>query len=394
MASPVATTPPTTGPARPTPAPPATAVAAAPAIPSPAGAYPAIAASTEPAAATVVPVSPTSQSVTTGPGETVGTATAVPGTASCEFQPVRGFGLLYTSTPKLAARLGCATGQEAGASLTIQSYANGQIIDVPSQKQTFILDSSGKWSSHAEGAIADPTALAALGAASGSARNVGGAIETFQHGTLVWTPDKVIFALFADSGWEQHPDTFVDASPTPAPTSQPPAPTATAAPASVVASCPAQPVRGFGLVYTGQPNVATRLGCASGKEVGFSASRQRFEHGLMIDRFDTHQVFVVRADGSWEVYADTYQNGQSVPGVGAPPANLVAPAGPFGLVWGQHADVRQSLGWATGPAQNVSGAGEGFAGGEMLWTSDRTIYVLYKDKTGASYPDQFVDPAG
>jgi hypothetical protein len=145
-------------------------------------------------------------------------------------------------------------------------------------------------------------------------------------------------------------------------------------------------------VYSGQPNVATRLGCASAKEVGFSASQQNFEHGEMIERLDTHQVFVIHGDGSWAVYPDSNQSGQPIPSVGTPPAKLAAPVGPIGMVWQRQADVRQTLGWATGPAANISGAGQNFAGGEMLWTSDRKIYVLYSDKSGAVFPDKFVDP--
>lgn len=355
-----------------------TAVVTVPATPSLASAYPAVTPATSPAAPASLAVAPT--------------ATALQTTASCEIQPIRGFGLVYTSVPSLATRLGCATGQETGTSLTLQAYANGQTIDAPAQKTTFILTKSGSWSSHADGTNDASSALAALGAPSGSAQNVGGAIESFQHGTLLWTPDRVIFAMFADGGWEQHPDTFVDPTATPAPASQATAPSASPAPAPAVASCPAQPVRGFGLVYTGQANVATRLGCASDKEVGFSATLQSFEHGVMIQRLDTHQVFVVHADGSWSVYPDTFQTGKPLPSVGSPPANLVAPTGGIGLVWQQQAGVRQALGWATGPDQAVSGAWQGFAGGQMLWTSAGRIYVLYSDKTSANFPDKFVTP--
>ena len=390
---------PTSAAARPTSVPTAAAAAALPATPIPATAYPAAATIAQPAtpiAATAYPALPAANATTVA---AVPSGTSVAGATACETQPVRGFGLLYTSQPTLASRLGCATGAEAGTSLTVQAYANGQTIDAPAQKTTYILTKDGKWTSQPDGANSATAAVAALGAPNGSAQNVGGAIESFQHGTLLWTPDKVIFALYADGGWDQHADTFVDATATPA-TGNPalaanptPAATATPAPAAAVASCPNQPVRGFALVYTGQANVATRLGCASDKEVGFSASQQSFEHGLMIERSDTHQIFVIHSDGSWAVHPDTYQSGQPLPSVGTPPANLVAPVGPIGMVWGQHADVQKSLGWATGAAQDVSGAGQNFAGGQMLWTSAREIYVLYSDKTSVAFPDQFVDPA-
>jgi|GEM_PF-4897211 len=331
--------------------------------------------------------------------------------AACEVQPVRGFGLLYTTVPQVATNLGCAAGPEAGISLSVQAYANGRTIVAPDQKVTYVLQSNGTWTKQTGSPALSSAAAAALGAPAGSVQNVGGAVENFQHGLLLWTPDRVIYALFADGTWSQHDDTFVDATATPAPASPtaqvataataasasatplPSGPTPAPSPASVVASCPVQPVRGFALIYTNQTGVATRLGCASGHEIGFSAPLQTFERGLMVERLDTRQIFVIQSNGSWSIYGDSYSNGQVLSAVGTPPANLSAPTGGFGLVWRQQSGVRQNLGWATGPVQNLSGAWQGFAGGQMLWTSEKKIYVLYADKTGANYPDQFVDPS-
>ncbi|MGH2459638.1 MAG: hypothetical protein ACRDIY_12315, partial [Chloroflexota bacterium] len=180
------------------------------------------------------------------------------------------------------------------------------------------------------------------------------------------------------------------ATPSPAPSGSPsPAP---ASSPGAGASCSIRPVRGFGLVYGGHPDVATKLGCASATEIGAQATRETFEHGVMIRRDDVRQIFVVRDDGKWAVYPDTYQAGETLPDPGAAPSGKVAPMGGLAKVWLEQPGLRQALGWATAPQASVSGAYEGFAAGQLIWTSDKTIYVLYSDGTWSSFPDTFVDP--
>ncbi len=160
---------------------------------------------------------------------------------------------------------------------------------------------------------------------------------------------------------------------------------------SAASACPFHPVRGFGLVYDGHPDVASRLGCASDSEIGAPATRETFEHGVMIRRDDVHQIFVMRDDGTWAVYPDTYQDGETLPDPGTPPSGKVAPVRGLAKVWLQQAGLRQALGWATAPEGTVSGAYEDFAAGRMVWTSDKTIYALFSDGTWRSFPDTFVD---
>src|SRR6185437_15914979 len=58
--------------------------------------------------------------------------------------------------------------------------------------------------------------------------------------------------------------------PAPTPATSPPVPTR-----SVASACRVQPVRGFGLVYTANAAVASRLGCAFEAEVGTTLSMQQ-----------------------------------------------------------------------------------------------------------------------
>jgi hypothetical protein len=90
---------------------------------------------------------------------------------------------------------------------------------------------------------------------------------------------------------------------------------------------------------------------------------------------------------------DTWQVGQVLPDVGAPPANLIAPVQGFGAAWRQLGGPTSQLGWATGPSATIQGAAETFTHGRMVWTADKLIYALLDDGTSQTFPDTFVDSA-
>jgi hypothetical protein len=395
--------------------------------------------------------SPPSAQLTATPSPPAVTSMAVAAVRSatstaCTVQPVRGFGTLYHNQPKVASRLGCARAPEAGVDMFVEPFEHGRMLWRGDRRVIFALTSDGHWSSYPDtfngtetvtpapgepirgfGKVwrENPTLRAAIGAATAPEQPIGGAVEEFEHGLLVWTADRTIYVLYSDGTWEQYADTFVDAtataaavasaspaavatpttSPVPSPASTPPvatpspsgsspspAPTSVSSGGAVAVSCSLQPVRGFGLVYSTNPDVATRLGCASAPEIGSQSTRQTFEHGVMIRRDDVRQIFVIKGDGTWAVYSDTYQAGETSPDVGVAPSGRFAPVDGFGKLWREQPGLRQALGWATGPAQDVSGAYEDFAAGRMVWTSDRTIYALFSDGTWRSFVDQFVDP--
>lgn len=390
--------------------------------------------------------SPTSAPPTPRPSSPAVSAMAVsttprPTSTPCAVKPVRGFGTLYQAQQKVAARLGCASAAEAGVEMFVQPFEHGRLLWRADRREIIALLGDGHWSTYPDtfngtetvtpapgepirgfGKVwrETPTLRAAIGAATSPEQPIGGAIEDFEHGTLVWTADRVIYALYSDGTWEQFADTFVDPtetaaaiasataapqstatptpasaqSPTPAPVASTPAPTPTsgAAAGGGSSACSIRPVRGFGLVYTTHPDVATRLGCASAPEIGSGSTRQTFEHGLMIRRDDVRQIFVIKGDGTWAVFPDTYQDGEALSDVGPAPAGRQAPSHGFGKVWREQAGLRQALGWATDAEQGVSGAFEDFAAGRMVWTSDRTIYALFSDGTWRSFADLFVDP--
>jgi hypothetical protein len=179
-----------------------------------------------------------------------------------------------------------------------------------------------------------------------------------------------------------------------------PPPTATPAPAAPPAAkpttpyCDSVPIRGFGKVWGGRPEVAAILGCPGWPpgEQGTDAAIQPFEHGLMLWlAADSHQysdpVYVLFEDGQYQRFADL---GAADPAIaGQIPAGLYAPGDHFSKVYweGTGARVQERLGYATGPQMSSPGAFQQFWNGRMFWTGTlERIFVLYDywqyDKNG------------
>ena len=57
----------------------------------------------------------------------------------------------------------------------------------------------------------------ALGWATGADESLPGAVEEFDGGLMLWTGDRIVYALYDDSSWQSFVDTFVDPTPTPTP---------------------------------------------------------------------------------------------------------------------------------------------------------------------------------
>ncbi len=72
-----------------------------------------------------------------------------------------------------------------------------------------------------------------------------------------------------------------------------------------------------------------------------------FEHGHMVWRGDTREIYVLYGDGSYETYEDTWEAGQPIDSEETPPQGLLVPIRGFGHLWATHRGVRDRLGWAT-----------------------------------------------
>jgi hypothetical protein len=374
---------------------------------------------TTPTAVPAIAVPPTPAAQSTATPVAVPTATAVttpsPATSSaaaCAVMPVRGFGLLYKNVPDVADKLGCARGPEAAATALVLQFDHGQLVRRSDRLETVAMTADGHWTSYPDAATntttsgltigmlgkfltTQPSLQTTLGAPKGPERSLTAAVEDFDRGSLVWTSDQIIYSLYAGGTWEQHPDTFVDVTATAAAAAPKPG-AATAA--AGLAGCGTQIIRGFGIVYHQNAAIAAKLNCATSAETAIEVDKQTFENGVMLRLAGTTTIDVLRKDGTWSQIPDTYQEGQALSDVGAPPSGRYAPVGAFGALWRQQSGPQSPLGWATTQSGRATGAVQPFVNGRMIWTPDRQIYALTSDGTYQAFPDTFVDatatPAG
>lgn len=156
------------------------------------------------------------------------------------------------------------------------------------------------------------------------------------------------------------------------------------------AGCPSRPVRGFGKVYSENPNVARQLGCPLEPEKGVLSAELFFQQGYMFWRSDTRQIYAVMNSGRWAVYPDTWTEADPTPvPTATPPAGLAGPVRGLGKVWRERKEVRDGLGWATGPERGFDGAVQPFDKGTMLWSDGRFIFALFSDGTWLRFEDTF-----
>lgn len=106
------------------------------------------------------------------------------------------------------------------------------------------------------------------------------------------------------------------------------------------------------------------------------AVHQDFERGLMIWLSDTREIYVLYDDSTYELYQDTWSEGEPVVIADTPPAGRMAPARGFGKVWVNNPAVRAKLGWATAPEVNYATPVETLAGGFGRYPTTNTFFTF------------------
>ena len=81
------------------------------------------------------------------------------------------------------------------------------------------------------------------------------------------------------------------------------------------------------------------------------AAYEPFEGGYMVWCGDTREIYVLYDDGRYttyyEIYQDTWNEGEPIEIEETPPQGLLAPVRGFGKLWASQPDIRDILGWAT-----------------------------------------------
>ena len=117
------------------------------------------------------------------------------------------------------------------------------------------------------------------------------------------------------------------------------------------------------------------------------AAYEPFERGHMVWRSDTREIIVLYADGSrYEVYDDTWQEGDPVDIPGTPPPGLQAPVRGFGNLYAQQPHIREALGWATAPEAGYTMEVETIRGGSGYHRATSVYFTLPDHHVVNLYP--------
>jgi serine/threonine-protein kinase len=179
-----------------------------------------------------------------------------------------------------------------------------------------------------------------------------------------------------------------------------PEPTLTSTATITPEPCPDNVVRGFGMVYYNNPQVAERLGCPTGSEIAGDAVEQYFEGGAMYwwRSSDTFYVFYGRDAGSYTIYTRADVDVLPEP---PPPSEPNDPVRGFGRIYYGVPGAQEALGAPITGEQVLSasqgGALQFFERGRMIFTplyrgeQRKSIFVLYADRSFQRYNDVFVE---
>lgn len=165
---------------------------------------------------------------------------------------------------------------------------------------------------------------------------------------------------------------------TPQPLSSPPPPLAGEPPDGFF-----RPEGTFAAIWANNEELQRRLGWARSEQATpVNAAYQTFEQGVMIWRGDEQRIYVLYSDGTWQVFEDTFREGEpESDSTLRPPDGRQQPVRGFGKVWRAHPDMRARIGWATAREEGVTVQVQPFANGTMLWVRG-LIYTLLEEPDG------------
>lgn len=183
------------------------------------------------------------------------------------------------------------------------------------------------------------------------------------------------------------------ATPEPSPTPEPVSPLSTPAVQAPAAQPEALPTPGMTPVEActetlsgAEESIGTQvpeLGCPLAAPQFVFMARQPFQHGQMIWRSDEQIIYALHEDGTWQAFADTFQEGmpESDPAI-TPPENLFQPIRGFGKVWREQlGGPAAPIGWATEPEAGVNGNIQAWQNGVVVSFGFADRFVLLNDGT-------------
>ncbi|MFZ4828856.1 MAG: hypothetical protein ACOYLB_16020 [Phototrophicaceae bacterium] len=172
-----------------------------------------------------------------------------------------------------------------------------------------------------------------------------------------------------------------------------PLPIAPFIPTSAICSQPS--TGGFAIVQRRIEGTSQQMGCPLGIPYSSSVAVQPFQSGLMlwVEWVNNQRgtIFALNSQGRYLPYADTFQAGidpESYPTL--PPSGGFAPMRGFGKVYFGHADLANSLGWATSPEVGETAMLQQYEQGFMVALPQRgEIWTLHALGTWSAFVGQF-----
>lgn len=166
--------------------------------------------------------------------------------------------------------------------------------------------------------------------------------------------------------------------PTPVPT-EPPAPTATPDTIAVTGS--------FGNVYWRNESVRSGLGEPLAVEYAVNVEELDFQRGKMLHNRATGEIIMMLTSGHWEFVLNT-STGELPEFTVDEETGLWRPGGVFGYVWESDPYYADALGLAfSDQPYGYESLSQDFTSGQMYYSPDGFIYVLYSSAYWELYPD-------
>ena len=114
---------------------------------------------------------------------------------------------------------------------------------------------------------------------------------------------------------------------------------------------------------------------------------QPFQHGTMVWRSDTREIYVLHGDGAWAAHDDAWTSDEPEwdSSISAP-EGLIQPKRGFGKVWREHPELRDGLGWGLTEEEGGTAIIHAFERGIMLSVGQDTfVLVVRNDGTPVSW---------
>jgi hypothetical protein len=165
---------------------------------------------------------------------------------------------------------------------------------------------------------------------------------------------------------------------------------ATAAPVGSATPLPETPPEGLfvpegvlALRWLNDPQIQRALGYAKTETPAtIPGAYQFFEHGTMLWRGDTQQIYVAFQDGTWAAYDDTFREGEPErdPNLFTP-GELLQPIRGFGKLWRTTPGLRDRVGWARAEEEGANAEVLEFERG-ILFRIEGLTYALFTTPEG------------